>query len=86
MLWTTWGWTTVKDVEPTVVAPSEFETVAVIVAVPADSPLTITSVLCVNVPVGLSMAAGPEMDSEIGTVFPVGITVASIEAVWPTPT
>jgi hypothetical protein len=85
MLWIVGGGgTTWKDVEPTVgFVPSEFETVAVSVAVPADSPLTITLVLWVNVPVGLTTAAGPEIESEIGTVFPEGATVALIVAVCP---
>jgi hypothetical protein len=83
----TGGGTTLKDVEPTVgFVPSEFETFAVIVAVPADIPWTITLVLWVNVPVGLTMAAGPVMESEIGTVFDEGVTVAVIVAVCPTPT
>ena len=79
------GCTTWKDVEPTSgLPPSEVETVAVIVAVPTDNPLTITLVLCVNVPVGLTIAADPEIESEMGTVFPEGVTVAVIVAVPPT--
>ena len=77
--------TTWKDVEPTGgFVPSEFKTVAVIVAVPTDNPWTTTFVFWVNVPVGLTMAAGPEIESEIGTVFPEGVTVALIVAVCPT--
>ena len=79
--------TTGKDVEPTVrFPPSEFETVAVIVAVPADIPLTTTAVVCVNVPVGLTMADGLLMESKIGVVFDEGDTVAVIVAVCPTAT
>jgi len=70
-----------NDVEPIVKVPSEFEADAVRVAVPADSPLTITVVLCVNVPKGLTTAAGPEMEREMGVVLLGGVTVALIEAV-----
>jgi hypothetical protein len=55
----------------------------VIVAVPTAVPWTTTPVLCVNVPVGLTMAAGLVMESEIGTVFDEGLTVALIVAVCP---
>jgi hypothetical protein len=73
-----------KDVEPTVgFEPSEFETFAVIVAVPADIPLTVTTVVCVNVPVGLTMAASGVMESAIGNVFVEGETVAVVVAIWP---
>jgi hypothetical protein len=76
-----------KDVEPTVgFEPSEFETVAVSVAVPTDRPWTTTFVLWVNVPVGLTIAAGPLMESEIASVFPEGETVAVVVAVCPTAT
>jgi hypothetical protein len=78
--------TTGKDVEPTVRFPSAFETVAVIVAVPTDTPLTITLVLFVNVPVGLTMAAGLVMEREMGVVFDEGETVAVVVAVCPTET
>jgi hypothetical protein len=67
---------TENDVEPTVIfPPSEFETVAVSVAVPTDIPLTTTAVVCVKVPVGLTIAAGLVMESEIGSVFDEGETV-----------
>lgn len=77
---------TENDVEPTVRFPSEFETVAVIVAVPTDTPLTTTGVVCVNVPVGLTMAAGLLIESEIGNAFDDGETVAVVVAVCPTAT
>jgi len=85
MLWIVGGGgTTWKDVEPTGVVPSEFETVAERVAVPTDSPWTTMLVFWVNVPVGLTIAAGLEIESEIGTVFAEGVTVALIVAVCPT--
>jgi hypothetical protein len=76
-----------KDVVPTVgLVPSVFEAFAVIVAVPADIPLTIMLVLWVKLAVGLTITAGLVTESEIGTVFVEGETVALIVAVWPTAT
>jgi hypothetical protein len=76
-----------KEVEPTgALPPSPFETVAVRVAVPTDIPFTMTLVLCVKVPVGLTIAAGLVMESKIGTVLFDGVTVALIVAVCPTAT
>ncbi len=81
------GIITGKEVEPTVVLlPSAFEIVAVSVAVPAVRPLTTTGVLLVNVPVGVTIAAGLEIESEIGIELPDGLTVAFVVAVWPTKT
>jgi len=77
-----------NDVEPTGMAdpPSGFGTVAVRVAVPTVRPLTTTPVLEVNVPVGLTMAAGLEMESEIGVELFCGSTVAVVLAFCPTTT
>jgi hypothetical protein len=73
-----------KDVVPAVaVDPSEFETFALRVAVPTVRPLTTTLVFVVNVPVGLTTAAGLEMDRDIGVELFGGLTVAVVVAVWP---
>jgi hypothetical protein len=83
---TPWNEATVNDVDPTVrLPPSGLEIEAVMVAVPADRPLTTTAVLLVNVPVGVTIATGLEIESEIGIVLPE-LTVAFIVAVWPTMT
>jgi len=75
-----------NEIEPTVaVEPSGLETVAVSVAVPTVRPLTTTLVVVVNVPVGLTMEAGLEMESEIGVELPWP-TVAVVFAVCPTTT
>ena len=80
------GGTTWKVVEPTVgVELSEFETFAVSVAVPTDTPLTTTAVVVVKVVNGLTIEAPPVMDSEIGSEFP-DETVAVVVAVCPTAT
>jgi coenzyme F420-reducing hydrogenase gamma subunit len=77
-----------KDVEPTVMGcpPSEFEIVAVIVAVPTESPSTTTAVVFVKVPVGLTMAAGLVIEREIGSAFDAGETAAVVVPVCPTKT
>lgn len=74
-----------KVVEPTGIGfpPSGFGTVAVMVAMPADIPLTMTPVFCVNVPVGLTMAAGLVMESEMGVVLLEGVTVTFVVVVAP---
>jgi hypothetical protein len=57
--------------------------VAVIVAVPGETSWTVTAVPIVNVHGGTASVAGPEMESEIGTVPFEGAAVAVIGAVWP---
>jgi len=69
--------------------PSGFGTVAVSVAVPTVRPFTLTLVLAVKVPVGLTIDAGVEIESEIGVVLVVPSpvdTVAVMSAVCPTTT
>ncbi|HKV82818.1 MAG TPA: hypothetical protein VJP02_32015 [Candidatus Sulfotelmatobacter sp.] len=82
------GSVTENDVEPivSVPPPSGFVIVAVSVAVPAVRPFTTTFVLVVNVPVGLTIEAPPEIESEIAVVLFEGLTVAVVVAVCPTAT
>ena len=72
-----------NEVEPMVTGdpPSGFAIVAVSVAVPAVRPLTTTLVVVVNVPVGVTTAAGLVTVSEIGVELFVGLTVAFVLAV-----
>lgn len=76
---------TLKVVLPTilVVEPSPLEMVAVRVAAPGERPLMTTFVVAVNVPVGLTKAAGPERVSVMGMVFVGGFTVAVMVPVPP---
>jgi hypothetical protein len=77
-----------NEVEPmgTGDPPSGFEIVAVRVAVPTVRAFTTTLVLVVNVPAGLTTAAGLVMLREMGVVLFVGLTVAFVVAVCPTRT
>ena len=75
---------TAKEIEPTGTVPdppSGFGIVAVNVALPLVRPFTATLVLVVNVPVGLTMAAGLVILREIGVVLFEGVTVAAKVAV-----